>query len=58
MGRHHPAAFINELFESRDFELTIKMLQQTWNDYCEMREQNAHLRQQLKTACSILHDKR
>lgn len=45
---HHPAAFINELSESRDFKLAIQHLQQTWNDYCEMRAENARLREQLR----------
>lgn len=50
MTAHHPAAFINSLSETRDFELAIKHLQQTWNDYCEVRTENARLREQLKGA--------
>lgn len=46
----HPAAFINALSESRDFDLTIKHLQQAWDDYCEQRAEIAGLRQQLKNA--------
>ena len=43
----HPAAFINALSESRDFSLAIHHLQKTWDDYCDMREENAKLRYQL-----------
>lgn len=44
---HHPAAFINALSESRDFDLALKHLQQTWNDYRDMRAENVRLREQL-----------
>lgn len=37
MTAKHPAAFINAIEESRDFDLAIAQLQETWDEYCALK---------------------
>ncbi len=42
--QHHPAAFINAIWEEGTKEEAIKYLQETWNELCEARKEIAALK--------------